>query len=160
MIRTAIIGYGFSSTTFHIPFITADPNYQLTHIVSGKGPAVQLDFPDVTVVSQWQSLDCSQVDLVIITTPNHLHYEQSRFYLEQGCHVVCEKPFVLSSEQAQDLQNIARDRQRVLTVFQNRRWDGDFLTLESILDHKKVGTPKRLVSRFDRFRPSVRQRWR
>lgn len=160
MIRTAIIGFGFSAKTFHIPFIIADPNYELTHIVSSKGDAIQLDFPDITTVADWASLDCSEIDLVIVTTPNHLHYEQTRHFLQQGCHVVCEKPFVLSSEQARELQALAETVQKVLTVFQNRRWDGDFLTLQALLDHKQVGDVKRLTSRFDRFRPQVRSRWR
>ena len=160
MIRTAVIGCGFSATTFHIPFISVDPSFQLTHLVSGKGAALQAEYPDVTIVTDWRQLDCHAVDLVIITTPNHLHYEQCRYFLEQGCHVVCEKPFVLSSAEAIELKQVAEQAGQVLSVFQNRRWDGDFLTLQSLLDSKRVGQPKRLVSRFDRFRPNVRQRWR
>ncbi|EAR09387.1 Gfo/Idh/MocA family oxidoreductase [Reinekea blandensis] len=160
MIRTAIIGCGFSATTFHIPFITVDPSYQMTHLVSGKGSALQEDYPGVEVVADWQQLDCREIDLVIITTPNHLHYEQCQHFLQQGCHVVCEKPFVLSSNEAIALKQLAEQAGRVLCVFQNRRWDGDFLTLQSLLHSHRVGEPKRLVSRFDRFRPQVRQRWR
>lgn len=160
MIRTAIVGYGFSATTFHIPFLMADSSYQLTHLISQKAETVQSELPGVIVVNDWQALDCRQVDLVIITTPNYLHGRQCRHFLEQGCHVVCEKPFVLSSTEARELQAIAEKHGRVLTVFQNRRWDGDFLTLQSLLDNQRVGQPKRLVSRFDRFRPEVRARWR
>jgi predicted dehydrogenase len=160
MIRVAVVGYGFSSTTFHLPFIQADPQFSLQYIVSSKVDSVKLDHADVAAVSQLSDIPVDKVDLVVITTPNQLHFEQVRDCLNAGWHVVVEKPFVLSREQAVTLADLAEQLGRLLVVFQNRRWDGDFLTLRSMIDTGGVGQVKKFVSRFDRFRPNVRVRWR
>lgn len=160
MLQTAVIAYGFSATTFHIPFLLADPNYSLNTIVTSKVDSVRLEHPDVNLVETIEQVDVEAIDVVIITTPNSLHFSQAEFFLQRGCHVVLEKPFVLSSEDAKALKKLASEKGVQLTVFQNRRWDGDFLTVQSLMDSKSVGKVKRFVSRFDRFRPNVRQRWR
>ena len=160
MIRTAVVAYGFSSSTFHIPFIQADPNFQLTSIVTSKVDAVKLEFPECHVVPDLSFLDPGQIELVVITSPNRLHYEQVHFCLSLGLHVVVEKPFVLASDEAVELAKLAAEKGVQVVVFQNRRWDGDFLTLRSLMDSGAVGDVKRLTSRFDRFRPVVRERWR
>jgi predicted dehydrogenase len=160
MIRTAIIGYGFSAQTFHVPFIHTDSRFQLTHIVTSKPDRVELDFPNIAAVPSYTSLDPDQIDLVVITTPNHLHFEIADYFLNVHCHVVVEKPFVLQLSQAQALAELAKKVDRHIVVFQNRRWDGDFLTIQSLLDSDRIGQLKRLTSRFDRFRPEVQDRWR
>ena len=160
MIRTAVVAYGFSATTFHLPFIEADSRFELAAIVTSKVLAVKAEYPSVCVVASLHELRNAQIDLVVITSPNHCHYEQAAYFLQQGCHVVVEKPFVLNLDHAQQLAALAERQQRQLVVFQNRRWDGDFLTLQSLIDEQRVGDIKRLTSRFDRFRPVVKSRWR
>ncbi|WP_320822478.1 Gfo/Idh/MocA family oxidoreductase [Reinekea sp.] len=160
MIRTAIVAYGFSAQTFHIPYLQIEPNFLWSHMVTSKPEAFALNHPDISVVPVLADLAFDRLDLVVITSPNHAHFEQAKYCLEQGCHVIVEKPFVLSVEQAEALKAVAQRWQRQLIVFQNRRWDGDFLTIQGLIDNRAVGQVKRLVSRFDRFRPEVRSRWR
>ena len=160
MIRTAIVGYGFSAKTFHIPFLLAQKNFQWTHTVTGHPEAFALDFTEVHCVSTVEQLLAQDIDLAVITTPNHLHFEQAKYCLEHGMHVVLEKPMVVSSQQATDLIAISHKTRKHVFVFQNRRWDGDFLTIRSIIDNNQIGQVKRLTSRFDRYRPDVRERWR
>jgi len=160
MIRTAVVAYGFSSKTFHIPYLLTEPEFHWSHIVTSKVASVRMEFPDVSVVGTVDELDADQIDLVIITSPNSAHFTQVRYFLEKDCHVVIEKPFVLNSENAVYLKDLAEQRKKRLIVFQNRRWDGDFLTIRSLIETKRIGSVKRLISRFDRFRPVVRDRWR
>lgn len=160
MIRTALIAYGFSAQTFHLPFILQDNHYQLTHIVSSKADSVKLDFPNIPVLSTYQELNPDQIDLVVITTLNDSHYAIAEHFLSANCHVVVEKPFVLKASEAQSLADLANAKGKQLAVFQNRRWDGDFLTVQALIDASRVGQVKRFTSRFDRFRPEVRVRWR
>ena len=160
MIKTAIVGYGFSAKTFHIPFLLAQPNFHWTHMVTGHPEAVAADFSAVQCISAVEHLDAEEIDLVVITTPNYLHFAQAKYCLEKGMHVVLEKPMVVNSLQALDLIDISKKTGKQVFVFQNRRWDGDFLTLRSILNENQIGQVKRFTSRFDRFRPDVRERWR
>ena len=121
MIRTAIVGYGFSAKTFHIPFLLAQKNFQWTHTVTGHPEAFALDFTEVHCVSTVEQLLAQDIDLAVITTPNHLHFEQAKYCLEHGMHVVLEKPMVVSSQQATDLIAISHKTHKHVFVFQNRR---------------------------------------
>lgn len=160
MIKTAIVGYGFSSQTFHIPFLLAEPNFDWVAMVTRNAEAFTLDHAGVKPVSQIEQLSALDIDLVVITTPNVLHFEQAKYCLENGMHVVLEKPMVVNSEQALGLSDLVKKTGKQVFVFQNRRWDGDFLTVRSIIENNQVGEVKRFTSRFDRFRPHVRARWR
>lgn len=160
MIRTIVIGHGFSAQTFHVPFLLASPSFLWKASVSSKPEAIALDYPKVSVLDSIDDISAEQYDLAIVTTPNSLHFEQVSTLLKMGLHVVVEKPMVLSLAHAKALYDLAEQKQKTLTVFQNRRWDGDFLTVESLLQANRVGNVGRFVSRFDRFRPIVRDRWR
>jgi len=160
-IKTAIIGYGFSATTFHLPFILNLPPFRFTAVSTSKGEQVRQRHPDVTVYADAESLLAdSDADLVIITAPNDVHYALARLALQQGKHVVLEKPFVTRVEQGKELIALARQQQRVLSVYHNRRWDGDFLTVQQLLAERRLGEVRYFESHFDRFRPEVRKRWR
>ncbi len=160
MINTAILGYGFSAKTFHLPFLSASSAFKVTDIVSSRPEDVKADLPDVQVTADYSQLKTDRLDLVIITTPNSLHFQQAKYFLNSSCHVLVEKPFVLNSEQAKELQQLAKAKNKQLVVFQNRRFDGDFLTLQKLIEQGLLGDIKRFHSRFDRFRPNVRKRWR
>ena len=158
-IGVGIIGYGFSATTFHIPFFQALCEYELKKIVSRQ----QIDslFEDGVVTPHLDVvLQDPDIDLIVITTPGHLHYEQAKKALEHNKHVVVEKPFVLDAEQGQNLIFLAKQRNKLLTVYHNRRWDSDFLTIRQLLSEKVLGDVTYFEARFDRFRPIVKDRWK
>lgn len=160
-IKTAIIGYGFSATTFHLPFILNLPPFRFTAVSTSKGEQVQQQHPEVEVYADAETLlTRCDADLVIITAPNAAHFTLAKLALEQGKHVVLEKPFVTRVEQGEELIALAEKQQRVLSVYHNRRWDGDFLTVQKLITGNSLGPVRYFESHFDRFRPEVRKRWR
>ena len=160
-IKTAILGYGYSAKTFHIPFIQCLPQFTLTAISSSKPDIVKKDLADVSVYTCVEKLiSTSNAELVIITTPNDVHFSLAKRALEHGKHVVIEKPYVTNSEDGSALIALSEKYQRVLSVYHNRRWDGDFLTVKKLIDKKQLGDIRIFESRFDRFRPKPKQRWR
>jgi predicted dehydrogenase len=142
---------------FHAPLIHANPHLRLTHIVQRHGGQSQERYPQAKVVRDLNPLltDAS-ISLVVIATPNTTHFEIAAQALEAGKHVVVDKPFTVTSSDADQLIALSRTVNRVLSVFQNRRWDGDFLTLRRILDQKLLGRVAEFESRFDRFRPGLK----
>ncbi|MGR5094758.1 oxidoreductase [Vibrio maritimus] len=160
-IKTAIIGYGFSAKTFQIPFITTLPEFELTAISTSQADEVNSAFSDVThYASAISMIEETDAELVIITAPNHVHFELAKLALESGKHVVIEKPFVTRIEDGEALIEMAKKHSRVLSIYHNRRWDGDFLTVKKLIEEEKLGDIKHFESHYDRFRPQVRQRWR
>lgn len=160
-IKTAIIGYGFSAKTFHIPFIAGLDEFELCAISTSQKEAVEHDWPKVThYFTAQELLSQSDAELVIITAPNDVHFNLAQLALESGKHVVLEKPFVTKLEDGQALIELAAQQQRILSVYHNRRWDGDFLTAKMLITQGQLGDVKSFESHFDRFRPQVRERWR
>ncbi|MCV7468219.1 oxidoreductase, partial [Micrococcus luteus] len=160
-IRTALIGYGFAGKTFHVPLLHATEGLALTHVVSSRPDAVHADLPDVVVVPDVDALlACHDVDLVVIAAPNDQHAPLARTALRAGRHVVVDKPFTLSLAEARELRDLAAETGRVLRVFQNRRFDSDFLGIAELVRSGRLGDVVHLESRIDRFRPTVRDRWR
>ena len=161
MISTLLVGFGFSATTFHLPFLNYLPQFSVDVVISSKPDAVKAVLPHAEIYSSLEeALKIHDVDLVIITTPNHLHSQQARVALEHSCHVLVEKPFTLNSEEAEALVDLASAQNKQLCVYHNRRFDGDFLTIKKLIDDGRLGEIRRLESRFDRFRPIPRNRWR
>lgn len=160
-IRTALIGYGFAGTTFHVPLLRATAGVALTHVVSSRPEAVHADLPDIVVVPDMDALLARHdVDLVVIAAPNDQHAPLARAALRAGRHVVVDKPFTLSLAEARELRDLAAETGRVLRVFQNRRFDSDFLGIAELVRSGRLGDVVHLESRIDRFRPTVRDRWR
>jgi len=159
-IKTAVIGYGFSAKTFHIPFVTTLDEFDLTAISTSR-QEIQSDWPEVQhYVHAEELLAHSDAELVIITTPNDVHFKLAKAALENGKHVIIEKPFVTNTADGEELIKLAKNKGLTLSVYHNRRWDGDFLTIKKMLNEQKFGELKHFESHFDRFRPEVRQRWR
>ncbi|GBR51618.1 oxidoreductase [Neokomagataea thailandica NBRC 106555] len=159
--RTALIGYGYAGQTFHAPLITAEPNLKLVCIASRQKEKVQSDYPGVTVVSDpLAAVTSEHVDLVVIASPNDTHAALAKAALQAGKHVVVDKPFALDVAEARDVVKAAASNGRSLTVFHNRRWDSDFLSIKQIIDAKEIGEVTHFESHIDRFRPVVRDRWR
>ncbi|MGH7604988.1 MAG: oxidoreductase [Gemmatimonadaceae bacterium] len=160
-IRVGLIGFGFSSTTFHVPLLRATPGYAITAVSSSRAADVLAVLPDVDVVPDPTALvSHPDVDLVVIATPNDTHAPLAELAMRAGKNVVVDKPFTITLDQARHLAALARDKNVLLSVFQNRRWDSDFLTIQNAIDQDIVGNVVLFESRFDRFRPEVRDRWR
>lgn len=160
-IRVGIIGFGLSGRVFHAPFAAKQAEMALTHICTSQRDAVLERWPNVAVVSDAEALITSDaIDLVVITTPNECHYPQAKLALESGKHVLLEKPSVTELSQIEDLCQLAKVQGKVFTVYQNRRFDGDFQRLKALIERGELGQLKHLDSRFDRFRPEVQARWR
>lgn len=160
-LKTAIIGYGFSAKTFHIPFVTSLDNYELLAVSTSKEKELKQDLPDVEHFAQAHDLITnSSAEVVIITSPNDVHFTLAKLALENGKHVIVEKPFVTNCKDGEYLIELAATNKLTLTVYHNRRWDGDFLTVKRMIENKEFGELKHFESHFDRFRPQVRQRWR
>ncbi|MBS9782135.1 MAG: oxidoreductase [Gammaproteobacteria bacterium] len=161
MIKVGIIGYGYAANTFHIPLILHTDSMQLTAISSSQSEAVKEKHPEITLYETAESLITSGlINLVVITAPNDYHFPLAKLSLENNVNVVLEKPMTNTADEARQLLQLADSRGLLLSVFHNRRWDGDYLTVQKILQHKKLGEVKYFESHFDRFRPIVRHRWR
>ena len=159
-LKVALMGYGFAGKTFHAPLLTHLPGLQLTHIVSSDSTKVRQDH-DVTVLAKPEdAFALPEIDLIVIATPNSTHFDLASRGISAGKHVVVDKPFTVTSDEAAELISLAKKHQRVLSVFQSRRWDGDFLTLRQILREGCLGEVIQFESRYDRYRPEPRQRWR
>ena len=160
-IRVGLIGYGFSGKTFHAPLIMAEPNLVLTAIASSDAAKVRADFAEIVIHADPQSLiAAADIDLVVIATPNDTHAPLARAAIAAGKHVVVDKPFTLNLDEARDLVALAAQREVLLSVFHNRRWDSDFLTIRAAIEEGIVGDVTHFESHFDRYRPLVRDRWR
>jgi predicted dehydrogenase len=160
-IRIGLVGYGYAGRTFHAPLAAGVPGLALTVVASRDAARVHADWPGVEVVATPEALVAHPaVDLVVVATPNATHHPIARAALSAGRHVVVDKPFTLTLAQALELAQLARAQGRVLSVFHNRRWDGDFLTLRGLLGAGTLGRVVQFESRFDRYRPQVRERWR
>ena len=160
-LRVGLIGYGFASKTFHAPLIAGTAEMELAAISSSDAGKVHADWPSVQVVADPQALlDDPTLQLIMIPTPNDTHFPLAKAALNAGKHVVVDKPFTVTLSQARELDQLAKSKGLLLSVFHNRRWDSDFLTLKTLLGEGTLGEVRYLESHFDRFRPEVRQRWR
>jgi predicted dehydrogenase len=160
-IRVAIVGYGYASKVFHAPLIASVPGLALCAVSSSDAGKVHADWPAVEVAATPAALFArADIDLVVVPTPNDTHFPLARDALHAGKHVVVDKPFTLSQAQARELAGLAAAQGRLLSVFHNRRWDGDFLSVRELVASGRLGRLTHLESHFDRFRPGVRPRWR
>jgi predicted dehydrogenase len=161
LIKVAIVGYGLSATVFHLPFISYLNQYTLVAVSSSQTERVLAKYPNCEVFRDAKRMiEQCEADLVVITSPNETHYDLAKLALSLGMHVLLEKPMTATSQQAIALAKLAYEKSLVLSVFHNRRWDGDFLTLQQLIQSGQLGKIKLFKSNFDRFRPEVRDRWR
>ena len=161
MIRVALIGYGYAGRTFHAPLIRATPGFELVAVVSSRAERVHADLPGMRVIaSPEEACALPSVDAAIVATPNDSHVRIASMALDAGKHVVLEKPFAPTLDEARELASAAGRTSRVLAAFQNRRWDGDFLAVTDLVARGALGELSHFESHFDRYRPLVRDRWR
>jgi predicted dehydrogenase len=163
-LKVGIIGYGYATKTFHAPLIKETAGLAIAAISSSDANKVRADYPDAaqTAVENTpeELIARPDIDLVIIPTPNQTHYPLAERALLAGKHVVVDKPVTVISGDAHKLKRLAQERGLTLSVFHNRRWDGDFLTIKNLLKENTLGRIVHFQSHFDRFRPQVLTRWR
>jgi predicted dehydrogenase len=160
-IKTALVGFGYAGRVIHAPLIKACPQMELKIFVSSEPQKVHTQYPDALVEPDLASaLQKHNLDLVVIATPNKTHYRLGEEALKAGCHVVIDKPLTVTSQEAIALGQLAKTQKRQLSVFQNRRFDADFLALQEVLASGILGKLSHFESHFDRFRPKPQNRWR
>jgi predicted dehydrogenase len=161
MIKTAVIGYGLSARVFHLPLIASDAHYELVAVSTSRANEVAAQWPGIDRFASGEALiDKAAADLVVITAPNTAHFPLAQAALAAGRHVVLEKPLVTSLTEGERLRAQAQTTGRLLVPFHNRRWDGDFLTVEKLIQGGRLGTLRWFEAHYDRFRPQVQDRWR
>ncbi|MER5377347.1 Gfo/Idh/MocA family oxidoreductase [Streptomyces sp. NPDC002553] len=164
-LRVGLIGYGLAGSVFHAPLIAATEGLSLDTVVTSnpeRQAQARAEFPDVRVTATPDALlaRAGELDLVVIASPNKTHVPLATAALEAGLPVVVDKPIAGTATEARALAALAEERSLLLSVFQNRRWDGDFLTLRKLLDEGALGDVYRFESRFERWRPHPKGGWR
>jgi predicted dehydrogenase len=162
MLRTALVGFGYAGQTFHAPLIAATAGLELACIVSSNAGKVRQYWGEDVAVTPYINMVLTDpdIDLVVIATPNDTHADLTQRALLAGKHVVVDKPFTVTLEEAQALATLEKQTGRILSIFHNRRWDSDFLTLSRLIKDGTLGRVTQFESHFDRFRPVPRDRWR
>jgi scyllo-inositol 2-dehydrogenase (NADP+) len=149
VIRTGLVGYGLAGKVFHEPLIGACERLELSGVLTSREHRLKVSSMDELL---------SRSDLVVIASPNQTHYPLAKAALQKGRHVVVDKPFTVTLDEADDLITLASGLGLVLTVFHNRRWDGDFLTVKDVLP--ELGDIFLFEANWDRFRPEIKEGWR
>jgi len=154
IINTGICSYGMSGKIFHAPFIHAHPLFNLSAIVERHRDESRAKYPDSKLYRSFEELLADKdIELIVVNTPVQTHFEYAKAALNAGKHVIVEKPFTVTAEEAQILDNLAKEKNLFLSVYQNRRYDGDFKALKDVVSENLLGELKEAELRYDRYRP-------
>jgi scyllo-inositol 2-dehydrogenase (NADP+) len=160
-IRVGLIGYGLAGKVFHAPLIGAVEGLTLAAAVTSRAAELAADWPDARAASDPRALIADPgIDLIVVASPNDTHAPLARAALEAGKHVVIDKPLARDVAEGRALADLASERGRMLSVFHNRRWDGDFLTVRRLVDAGSLGDLRLVELRWDRFRLEQRAGWK
>lgn len=163
-LQVLVFGYGFAGAWIHDPLIRAVPGLAISAVVTSSPERQKLARsrdPDVAVFSTAsEALAATEADVAVVATPNRHHVELTLASMKSGMAVVVDKPLANNAENARLLVDEAKRFGRSLAVFQNRRWDGDFLTVRKLVEEGHLGSVHRLTSRFDRWIPEPEYNWR
>ncbi|MFC5909567.1 Gfo/Idh/MocA family oxidoreductase [Streptacidiphilus monticola] len=164
-LNVGLIGYGLAGSVFHAPLISTTPGLRLSAVVTAnpeRQAQVRREHPDASVLDSADALwsAAPHLDLVVVASPNRTHIPLATAALEAGLPVVVDKPLAGTAAEGEELARLAEDRGLLLSVFQNRRWDGDFRTVRELVESGRLGTVRRLESRFERWRPQLKGGWR
>ncbi|MGB0525656.1 MAG: Gfo/Idh/MocA family oxidoreductase [Flammeovirgaceae bacterium] len=159
-INVALIGFGLGGRIFHAPFITQTVGFELKLIQTSNPKNIALaqkEYPTASIVSDYEAvLADSSILLIVLAIPNRFHFDYAQKALEAGKHVVVEKPFTVTSQEAKTLIELAQQQQKLLTVHHNRRWDSDFLTIKKVIANNWLGKLVEYEAHFDRFRNYIK----
>jgi scyllo-inositol 2-dehydrogenase (NADP+) len=157
-VGVGVIGYGLGGSVFHAPFVSAVPGLRLVSIMQRSGDDAAKAYPATKIERSIDgTLADKSIEVVVVSTPNETHFALAKRVLEAGKHVVIDKPFAATSDEALELGRIAKSKSLLAIPFHNRRWDGDFLTVKKLLTENAVGRLVTFESHFDRFRPVPRE---
>lgn len=157
IIKTGLAAFGMSGQVFHAPFISTNPHFELCKIVERSKNLSQEKYPAATIVRSFDALiEDPKLELIIINTPDSTHYDYARKALEAGKNVIVEKPFTTTTEQGKELIALAEEKKQMLSVYQNRRWDADFLTVKEIISKGMLGRLVEYESTFARYRNFIK----
>ena len=159
-VSVGLIGYGLAGAVYHAPLITSEPRLRLKSVATTRREQIAKDLPGVAVVSLDGLFDEPDIDLVVIASPNASHFPLAKRALEAGKHLVVDKPLTITLAETDELIALAARKEKLITVFQNRRWDGDFITVQKLVREQVLGKLGQFVSQFERFRPVVSTNWR
>ncbi|WGD42759.1 Gfo/Idh/MocA family oxidoreductase [Streptomyces cathayae] len=164
-LRVGLVGYGLAGSVFHAPLISATEGLALDTVVTSNPERQQqarAEFPDVRVAATPDELfeRAAELDLIVVASPNRTHVPLATTALEAGLPVVVDKPVAGTAAEARELATLAEESGLLLSVFQNRRWDNDFLTLRKLVSEGTLGDVYRFESRFERWRPQLKGGWR
>lgn len=164
IVNVGLIGYGFGGQVFHGPILTSVPGFNLYMVYETKLANIELikkRHPDAKVVSDVNEIfESKDIHLVIVATPNIVHFSYAKKAMENGKNVLVEKPFTCTSKEADELIAVARKTNKLLTVNHNRRWDSDFRTVEKIIKNNLLGEIIEYEAHYDRFKPEIGDNWR
>ncbi|WP_432985884.1 Gfo/Idh/MocA family oxidoreductase [Dactylosporangium sp. CA-233914] len=162
-LRVGLLGYGLAGSAFHAPLISTTPGLRLDAVVTAspeRQAAAAQRYPGARIVERAEELWSAGLDAVVVASPNRTHAPLARAALEAGLSVVVDKPLTATAAEGEELAALAAERGLLLTVYQNRRWDGDFLTARKLVEGGELGRVLRFESRFDRWRPVPKGGWR
>lgn len=154
IINAGIASYGMSGKLFHAPFLQSHPHYHLSAIVERNKNESRERYPESKLYRSFEELLADDsIDLIVVNTPVQTHYEYAKAALLAGKNIVVEKPFTTNALEAQELDTLAKEKNLFLSVYQNRRYDGDFKALKDVVQENLLGELKEAEMRFDRYRP-------
>jgi predicted dehydrogenase len=157
-IGVGIVGFGLGGRVFHAPFVNAVGGLRLSAILQRRGDEAARAYPAAQIVRSLDDMLANKaIELVVVTAPNATHFELAKRALAAGKHVVVDKPFTATSEEALELGQLAKSKGLLAIPFHNRRWDGDFLTVKTLIAERALGRLVTFESHFDRFRPAPRE---
>ncbi|ABR49724.1 oxidoreductase domain protein [Alkaliphilus metalliredigens QYMF] len=163
-LNVGMIGFGMSGRVFHGPMITSMDEFNFNKIVCSREATVKAareSYPEVQIISDVDELMADDtIDLIIVATPNLSHFKLAQKALLANKHVIVEKPFTVTSAEADELIELAKKQEKIVTVYQNRRWDSDFQTIKQVIENGLLGNIVEYEAHFDRFRNYIKAGWR
>ena len=155
-IPTGLLAYGMSGRVFHAPFVALHPGFELKAVVERHEKKAAADYPGINSYNSTEELLADpSIELIIVNTPPHTHFDLAKKALEAGKHVLVEKPIATNSEEVMELYDLARKMDKHLMVYQNRRWDSDFVSMKKVIESGRLGELIEVHFRFDRYKTSL-----
>ena len=153
-IKTGIASFGMSGKLFHAPFVESHPGFELTAIVERHKNESREKYSTSKLFRSFEEMIAQEeLDLIIVNTPVQTHFEYAKAAMDAGKAVVVEKPFTVTADEASQLDDYAKTKNVFLSVYQNRRYDGDYCSIRKVVKEKMLGELKEVEMRFDRYRP-------